>query len=214
MYLQRSKVAGPLGAAGFFGQDFLVLLHFPRGILRAAGALVKLAELVVGGRMVRLEAHDVFKFADGFVEMAQSRLGQAELEMHGGHGVVNLLGLLKGLDGRLRLVQAQISAAHQVVGRRAVVIEVEGLLALCDHVRAVPGEQVAVGQIQPRVEIFRRQFYHLQVGGDGVGGVAFFQITVAARHQTRKASFTPGGPQQEDGQHHQAESEDDPNQTL
>jgi hypothetical protein len=36
--------------------------------------------------------------------MAQSCLSQAKLEMHGGHDVVNLLGLLKGLDGLLRLV--------------------------------------------------------------------------------------------------------------
>jgi hypothetical protein len=107
-----------------------------------------------------------------------------------------------------------VSAAHQVEGRRTVVVEGEGLPALFDHIRAVPGEQVTVGQIQSRVQIVRRQFYHLHVSGDGVGGVAFFQITVAARHQARKTSFTPGGSKQKDGQHHQAKSEDDPNQTL
>jgi len=42
----------------------------------------------------------------------------------------------------------------------------------------------------------------------------FFQVTVAARHQTGEASFTPGWPQKEHGQPQQAESEDDPNQTL
>jgi len=124
--------------------------------------------------MLRLELNDRFKFTDGVVQMAQPQLGQAELEMQLGHGGINLFGLLEGLDGLLRLVQAQMSAPHQVISRRAVVIEVEGLPALFNHIRAVPGEQVTVGQIQPRIEIFRRQFDHLQVSGNGVGGVAFF----------------------------------------
>ena len=76
-----------------------MLLHLSSGILRPAGALVELAELIMGGRMLRFEPENRFKFGDGVIEVTQTGLGQAELEMQGGHGVVDLLALLERLDG-------------------------------------------------------------------------------------------------------------------
>jgi len=83
--------------------------------------------------MLRLELDHGFKFVDGVLQMPQTFLGQAELKIQRGHGEINFLGLLKRLDGRLRLILPQISAAHEVIRGGAVVIEAEGLPALLNN---------------------------------------------------------------------------------
>ena len=73
------------------------------------------------------------------------------------------------------------------MGRRAVVVQSQGLPALFDHLGSVPGQKEGVGQIQPRIEIVGRQLHRALIGGNGVGGVALVQISVPSRHQARKS---------------------------
>jgi len=101
--------------------------------------------------------------------------------------------LLKRLDGRLRLILPQISAAHEVIRGGAVVIEAEGLPALLNNFGIIVCQKIGVGQVQMRVGAFWRKFHHLRISGDGVGGVSLFQITLADRSQVSEAVTSRAG---------------------
>ena len=163
-----------------------MLLHFLRGVRRPAHALIKPAQLIVNGRMLRFKLADRFKLRECFLNVAEFFLRQTHLEIQRRDGRINVLGLLKRLDRRLGLVQTQIRAAHQIIGRRAVVIEIQRLLRVFDDIRGVARQQIRVGQIQTGVETFRRERRRFQVSGDGVGDIALFKKAVAARHQLRE----------------------------
>src|SRR5438477_12530481 len=80
--LERSRAAW---RTWIFGQDLLMLLHFPSRVLGATGLLIKPAQLVVCRWMLRLELQHRFKRADSIFNMSPSFLGQAKLEIQSGH---------------------------------------------------------------------------------------------------------------------------------
>src|SRR5215469_8595995 len=164
------------------GQNLLVLLHFARRIVGAARKLIEPAELIVGGRVVWLELNDRLKLADRVGYMTQGRLGQTKLEIKRRYSGINLLGLLKSLYGLLRLIEFQVSAAHEVVGRRAVVVQSDGLLTLLYYCWQITGKQTGVGEVEPRVQVFGRRFHGLRVDAHGVGRIPFCQETVPTNH--------------------------------
>jgi len=81
------KQRGIAGWIGIFGEDLLVRLQFARGVRRPSGALIKLAEPVVGRGMLRLELDPVSNSW-----MASSRCpnvpGPGRVEIQRGHGEI------------------------------------------------------------------------------------------------------------------------------
>ena len=183
------------------------LLMFGQGLRRVGLApqpLVKPAELVMHGGMPGLELRERLELAHGLVVLAEPLGSEAELEVERADRSVDLLGLLKGLDRLLQLVEPHPGASHQVMGGGIIVIEAEGLLGLFDHLGGVASEQTGVGQVQTRVNAFRRELDRLLVGGDGFPGVALFEVTLAQRHRPIEPVRTvPGADEDEhEGGHH------------
>ncbi|NBR85743.1 MAG: hypothetical protein EBT61_09570, partial [Verrucomicrobia bacterium] len=72
-----------------------------------------LAELIVSGRMIRLELDHFAELSGGVIQFAPAEEGAAELEAHGIHRRIGVLGLLQFLDGIGILVLPQCRAAEE-----------------------------------------------------------------------------------------------------
>ena len=111
--------------------------------------------------MLGLELKHRFKGTDRLVNMSQPFLRQAKLKIQSGHCRINLLRLLKRLDRLFRLIRVQVSQAQKIISRRAVVIQLERLLALLDDLLVIVGQQISIGQVQARVQALGNQVYSL-----------------------------------------------------
>ena len=56
-------------------------LQFLGGFGRAARSLIELAEPIMGGQVVRFVLNDGLEFVDGILQVPQTLLGQAKLEI-------------------------------------------------------------------------------------------------------------------------------------
>ena len=81
-----------------------MLGQFGCRIRRPVCALVKPAELVMGRGMLGLKLNHGFKLLDGFVQVSEAFLCQAELKIQSGYGWIDLLRFLERLDRLLDLV--------------------------------------------------------------------------------------------------------------
>src|SRR5664279_217777 len=101
----------------------------------------------MSGRMIRLKLEERLKLLNRVRWMAGAFLGKPKLKAEGVHTGINLLGLLEGLDRLLRLVLAQVSATHNVVGCRIVWVQINRPLAFFGRALASAGKQQGVGQV-------------------------------------------------------------------
>ena len=209
-FKRRRPASGPRA----FRQNFLVPGQRLGRLGGAVHSLIKPAELIMPGGMVGLKLNQRFEFADGILEVPQSFLGDAQLEIQGVHRGLDLLRLLKCLDRRPGLIQPQMGATHQVIGRRVVVVEGKRGLALFDDGPVVVRQQVGVGQVQMRIDAFRGELDGLRVGGNGVRGIAFFEIALTERHRAFEAAGI-GLPLRKKHQYrHHGEADHDPKQEF
>ena len=115
--------------------------------------------------------------------MARAFQGKPKLKAEGVHTGINLLGLLEGLDRLLRLVLAQVTATHNVVGCRIVLVQINRPLAFSGRAIALAGKQQCVGQVQMRIQALRRELDRLLVVAHRISEISFFEAAPARTHE-------------------------------
>src|SRR5215471_8702241 len=109
----------------------------------------------------------------------------------------------------------KVSQSHEIIGSRAIVIQIECLLALFDCLPAFSGQQIGIREIQMSVDAFGRQINCLEIEGNGIRGIFSFEIAVASAHKMRELiSLGPPTPKKPEAYSCQTKRAENPNETL
>ena len=104
---------------------------------------------------------------------------QAELEIQGGDGLVELLGLGQGLERVGRVAGAQPGATDDVVRSRGISIEPQGFVGRADGFGGLIGQEMGVGQVEMGLNGRGLVPQRLLEELDRPGAIALFELAFA-----------------------------------